>query len=405
MKNIFKAYNSTTSILLLAILGGIFGFIFPNQVDYLKPIGMLFISLLKMLIVPIIFITVLHAIISIKSEHKIIKLAGFTFGYFFVSSLVAGVVGIIIALYLDIGYVNIQLPENFFDMGDNIKNLQNSVKPLSFWDFIFGIIPNNPFLAIVEGKLISVVLFAVFLGIGITNVKHESKQSFINGVAILNEALMFIIKKIMYLAPIATFCLMAYLLGTMGFDILYQVGKLIGVVVLAQGIWVYLFLATIVAVITKKSYLSFVKQILPLQIFAFSTSSSLVSLPKNMETCDKLGVKKTVSSFVLPLGATLNMNGSSLFYAVVTIFFANMFGVSLTFGDYFLIALIATLGSMATPGVPGLSLTIVMVMVAVNVPIIGLPLIFAIDRILDMFTTTVNVIGDTSAAVIANEVI
>ncbi len=403
MNTFLKYYNSPVSIITLAFLGAISGLIFKENTYFLKPIGDLFINLIKMLLVPVIIFTVINATSKLNDHANALQLGVFGFIYFFITSFFAGCLGVFLAYYLSPGIGITSLPTEFLTLPANLSNINPNVK-IGFWDFIFGMIPNNPFKAITEGNLLPILFFAIFLGIGVSYSKNKDKVVVINIVSATSDILMWMVKKVMLLAPIAVFSLMAYLLASIGIEIIYVVGKLFLVVIGGLFIWLYLVLAGSVGLFSKISYWSFVKHIIPLKIVAFSTSSSLVSLPKNIETCDKIGINHNISSFILPIGATLNMNGSSMFYSIVTVFFAQMFGVNLDMYTYFLIAITATLGSMATPGIPGLSLTVVMVMLVANVPLIGLPLIIAIDRILDMFITTVNVIGDTSCAVIADKV-
>jgi Na+/H+-dicarboxylate symporter len=208
---------------------------------------------------------------------------------------------------------------------------------------------------------------------------------------------MLLIKSIMYLAPVGVFALMAYLLATTGLDILYTLLKLILVLILGLVFWIYGVLGLVIIFFTKVKYIDFIKKIIPLQLVAFSTSSSLASIPTNMSVCENLKVNQNVYRFTLPIGATIHMNGSALFYCVVTIFCANFFNIDLSFTTYLIMAVVAMLGSIATPGVPGLSLTVVMVLGVAGVPLAALPLIIAVDRVLDMFITVANAVGDTVA--------
>lgn len=396
-----KYYLSGLNILLLAVLGSICGYLFHDKVLFLKPFGDVFISLIKMLIIPIIFFTVLKATSLLGEHNKAIKLSVFSLLYFLGSSFLAGLLGVALSLYLQPGLGVGSLPQQFLSMSQDMKAAATT-QIVTLWDFIFNMIPLNPVKAMADGNLLPVLFFSIFVGVALSYVKHKDKDSVIKSIDVYAEVFLWIIAKVMYLAPIAVFCLMAYLVATIGLNVIYLVGKLFLTVIVGHIIWVYGVLATLAMFSGKVSYFQFVKTIFPLQLIAFSTSSSLVSLPKNMETCTKLGADKKIMSLILPLGATLNMNGSALYYVVVTMFFAQMFQVDITFYTYILIALTAAFGSMATPGVPGLSLTIIMVILVAHVPLIGLPLIFAVDRILDMPITSVNVVGDTTATMLAS---
>lgn len=401
MNQYVKYYLSGINILLLAVLGGICGYFFHDKVLFLKPFGDIFISLIKMLIVPIIFFTVLKATSLLGEHNKAIKLSIFSLLYFLGSSFLAGLLGVALSLYFKPGIGVGSLPQQFLALSQDMQTAA-ATKIVTIWDFIFSMIPLNPVKAMADGNLLPVLFFSIFVGVALSYVKHKDKDSVIKSIDVYAEVFLWIIAKVMYLAPIAVFCLMAYLVATIGLSVVYLVGKLFLTVIVGHIIWVYGVLAIIAVLSGKVSYLQFIKTIFPLQLIAFSTSSSLVSLPKNMETCNKLGADKKIMSLILPLGATLNMNGSALYYVVVTMFFAQMFQVDITFYTYILIALTAAFGSMATPGVPGLSLTIIMVILVAHVPLIGLPLIFAVDRILDMPITSVNVVGDTTATVLTS---
>lgn len=404
MKNLFKYYNSVAGILILAVLGIIIGYVFGEDIVFLKPFGDLFISLIRMMLIPIIFFTLVNATASFNEHKNALHLGGFALIYFFVTSFLSGLFGVMIAYYLQPGYgIAGELPNELLTLSNDLKDVGN-VKLLTFWDFVFNMIPNNVFKSLADGHVLPILFFAIFMGIGISYTKNENKKFVSNAISVINDVMMWMVAKIMYLAPIAVFSLMAYLVGFIGIEVVFLVSKLFAIIISGLIIWLYVVQALIVSTTTRVSYIKFIRTILPLQLLAFSTSSSLVSLPKNLEVCQKMGADSKIASFILPLGATLNMNGSAFYYCVVTVFFAQMFGVKLDMHLYILIPFVAALASMGTPGVPGLSMTIIMVMVVANVPLLGVPLIIAIDRILDMFITTVNVIGDTACVLISNRI-
>ncbi|MDR0484703.1 MAG: dicarboxylate/amino acid:cation symporter [Alphaproteobacteria bacterium] len=403
MEKFLKIYNNAITIIVLAILGGFCGYIFGDKIFFLKPFGDLFINLIKMLIVPVVFFTVINATSNLNSHSNAVSLGGFTLIYYLCASTISGLLGVLLAYYLEPGIGVMKLPQEFLTLPKELQNVAASTN-VGVWDFIFGMIPNNPIKALTEGNLLPILFFAIFVGVGISYSQNKNKDTLIKTIDAGSDIFMWMVKKIMFLAPIAVFCLIAYLVGSIGIEVVYLVAKLFLVIIIGLLIWVYVFLGGIASIFSNGSYFKFVKTIIPLQILAFGTSSSLVCLPKNMEVSEKLGASKEINNFVLPIGTTLHMNGSALYYSVVTVFFAQMFGVPLDFYTYILIAFTAALGAMATPGVPGLSLTIVMVLLVANVPLIGLPLIIAIDRILDMFITTTNVLGNTVYTTVAQRI-
>lgn len=397
-------YKSTTSILLLCLLGIILGYYYGDGAILLKPIGDLFIALIKMMLIPIVLFAIIQSMSSLQNHSSAFKIGSFALLYFFLSGFISALFGIMLANFMEPGVGLSSLPKDLFASSEEVQNMAKNTS-ISLSKFLFNIIPNNPFDSIAKSSLLQIVFFGIFFGIALSYVKNDKKQIVVDGVVVINDTLMWMIDKIMYLAPLAIFSLMSYLVANIGLDLVFLLAKLFVVIILACFIWIYVILGLCVVLFSKVSYLDYVKTTAPLSMFAFSTSSSMVSLPKNMETCDKLGVSKETSRFILPIAANMNMNGSAFYYTIVTIFFAQIFNVDLSIETIFLMAFIASFGAMATPGVPGASLTIIMVMVVANVPLIAIPIFFAIDRILDMFITMVNVLGDTVCSLIADKVI
>ncbi len=394
-------YKSTTNIFILLILAILFGFYYADYTSYLKPFGDVFISLIKMMLIPVVLFSIINSTSNINKHSQALKIGSFALIYFFVSCFIAGLFGAILALYLQPGSGVVNLPSNLFGITEDVKSM--SVSGLNFWDFIFNLIPLNPAKAISDGKLLPILFFALFFGIAVSYINNNKKEIFIDSISVINDSLMWMISKIMYLSPIAIFCLISYLIGNLGLEILFLLTKLFIVLILACILWIYVFLGIFIILFSNITYINFVKNTFSLILFAFSTSSSMVSLPKNFTTCDSLKINQNTSRFILPLGANLNMNGSAFYYTIMTIFFAQMFQIPIDTHTIILIALTASIGAMATPGIPGASLTIIMVMMVANVPLIGIPIFFTIDRILDMFITTVNVVGDTVCCAIADK--
>jgi len=210
----------------------------------------------------------------------------------------------------------------------------------------------------------------------------------------------------MYVAPIGVFGLMADSIGTFGFDILSLVMKLVFVYLGAILLHGLVFYPLSLKLLSKMDIKEFFKYMWEAQVIAFSTASSMATLPVNMEICEeKLNVSPKTASFVLPLGATINMDGNAIYYALVAVFFAQMFGIELSMGQYIAIILTATIGSIGQAGVPGPTLLVVAVLVAADIPIVGLPMLYALDRIFDMIRTALNITGDATCAVIMDNAI
>jgi Na+/H+-dicarboxylate symporter len=389
-------YNLNFFILLAMILGATTGILMGSSASIFKPLGEIFIQLIKMLVVPLVLFSLISGasnLVNIKSPTKI---ALFFLSFFLISTVLAIVLGLFLGNVFHLG-------ENISDIKHLFKhdpNLQEYKNLSGFWNTILSIIPKNPFLSLVDGSILQVLFFAIFFGISISLLPNQNKKIIIELSNTINDALIWMMLKIMYIAPIGIFGLIADTVGNFGFNILYILLKLFLVFILANVIYIYGFLSVLVKLFSRVGYFNFLKNTLPVKLMAFSTASSLTTLPINIESSTKMGVSKEISSFVLTLGATINMNGNGIFYAVTTIFFANIFNIDLTFNTYILIVITSVLGAIGTAGVPGPSLLLVVVLVSANIPLEGLALIFGVDRIFDMIRTTTNCIGNSACSIL-----
>jgi Na+/H+-dicarboxylate symporter len=367
-----------------------------SSASIFKPLGEIFIQLIKMLVVPLVLFSLISGasnLVNIKSPTKI---ALFVLSFFLISTVLAIVLGLFLGNIFNLG-------ENISDIKHLFKhdpNLQEYKNLSGFWNTILSIIPKNPFLSLVDGSILQVLFIAIFFGISISLLPNQNKKIIIELSNTINDALIWMMLKIMYIAPIGIFGLIADTVGNFGFNILYILLKLFLVFILANVIYIYGFLSVLVKLFSRVGYFNFLKNTLPVKLMAFSTASSLTTLPINIESSTKMGVSKEISSFVLTLGATINMNGNGIFYAVTTIFFANIFNIDLTFNTYILIIITSVLGAIGTAGVPGPSLLLVVVLVSANIPLEGLALIFGVDRIFDMIRTTTNCIGNSACSIL-----
>jgi Na+/H+-dicarboxylate symporter len=389
-------YTLNFFILLAMILGATTGILMGSSASIFKPLGEIFIQLIKMLVVPLVLFSLISGasnLVNIKSPTKI---ALFVLSFFLISTVLAIVLGLFLGNVFHLG-------ENISDIKHLFKhdpNLQEYKNLSGFWNTILSIIPKNPFLSLVDGSILQVLFFAIFFGISISLLPNQNKKIIIELSNTINDALIWMMLKIMYIAPIGIFGLIADTVGNFGFNILYILLKLFLVFILANVIYIYGFLSVLVKLFSRVGYFNFLKNTLPVKLMAFSTASSLTTLPINIESSTKMGVSKEISSFVLTLGATINMNGNGIFYAVTTIFFANIFNIDLTFNTYILIVITSVLGAIGTAGVPGPSLLLVVVLVSANIPLEGLALIFGVDRIFDMIRTTTNCIGNSACSIL-----
>lgn len=271
----------------------------------------------------------------------------------------------------------------------------------SFWATILGMIPTNIFNSLNEANILQILIFCLFFGIALSKLELERRQPLINGINAIVDAMVWMINVVMKFAPIGVFGLMADAIGSFGFSALTVVLKLFVVYIAAILIYGFIGYPIMIKLFSKTSPLKFLVAMKKPQAVALSTASSMATLPVTMETCEEeLGVKNSTAAFVLPLGATINMSGNAIYYGLVAIFFAQIFNIELSISAYIAIIVTSTIGAIGQAGVPGPSFLVVAVLLSAGIPIEGLPLLFALDRIFDMIRTALNITGDAACAVI-----
>ena len=402
-------------ILLGMVFGVLFAFILIQFnwgkafiIDWIKPFGNIFINLLKLIAVPLILGSLIKGVSDLKDISKLSKMGGRTIGLYLLTTILAVSIGLGIVNIIKPGsYISketrTELMDNFAgDANSKIDaaNKQNEAGPLQALE---DIVPSNIIKATTDnGNMLQVIFFAIFFGISMILIPEEQSKpvkAFFDG---FNEVILKMIDVIMLAAPFGVFALLASLVAeSPSIDLfkalgMYGLSVLIGLVLM---IGVYLL---IVKILAKKSPSFFLNGIAPAQLLAFSTSSSAATLPVTMErVVDNLGVDDEVASFVLPIGATINMDGTSLYQAVAAVFIAQAFGMDLSLSAQLGIIVTATLASIGSAAVPGAGMVMLVIVLAqAGIPEAGLALIFAIDRPLDMCRTTVNVTGDAAVSMI-----
>ncbi|MFA8300612.1 MAG: dicarboxylate/amino acid:cation symporter [Hyphomicrobiales bacterium] len=394
------AKNLVFQILLAMLLGIVVGVVMDKEASMFAPLGTLFIQLIKMLVIPLVFVSIIAGAASLGATKSAGKLGLGTLAYFL------GTTAFAVIMALTLGHVfqpgaglSLDSMEGIFSMPEGA----NSATAPGFWESLLGAIPTNPIKALVEGNILQIIVFGMFMGIGISVLDKKKKTVMINGLNYITEALVWMVKVVMYVAPIGVFGLMADAIGTFGFSILGLVAKLLVVYLVAVAIMGVGVFPLTLKLFSKTNLRKFFSAMTKPQMIAFSSASSMAALPENMEVCEKeMGVSKGTSSFVLPLGATINMAGNAIYYALVATFFAQIYHIDLTTGQYVAIILTSTLGSIGQAGVPGPTLLVAAVLIAADIPITGLPLLYALDRIFDMIRTTLNITGDACCAVIVD---
>ena len=368
-----------------------------SLLDKLDFVGRLFIRLLKMIIIPLILASLVSGVVSLGDARNLGRLGGKTFLYYMTTTVLAVTVGLIL--------VNVIRPGERFDPDKAPTTVVDTEsEPPSISSVLEDIVPDNIVDAMAKGSVLSIIFFSILLGTAILSV-GEKAQPLAAFFESLNAVIMKIVGWIMALAPIGVFALMARMIGTLGITVMKPLAFHMLTVLLGLAIHGVIILPLLLRVFARYSPLKFIKDMFSAVLTAFSTASSSATLPITMECIEEnTGASNRVASFVLPLGATVNMDGTALYEAVAAMFIAQTYGIDLSVGQQLVIMLTATLASIGAAAIPSAALvTMVIVLRSVNLPMEGIGMIWAVDRILDMFRTAVNVWGDScGTAIIAN---
>ena len=382
-----------TQIFIAIILGLAVGVALGERATHIKIVGDIFIRLLKVIIIPLILASMVAGIVSLGDMKKLGRIGLKTLIYYMTTTTLAVGIGLIL--------VNLINPGVGVSIGaDAAEDLSGREAP-SVVSIITDILPENLFDAMAKDKVLSIIFFSILLGVAISSIKEKGKP-----LAILFEAFNAVMMKItgwiMQLAPVGIFALMAYTIGTMGLSVIRPLFLYMGTVTLGLIIHAFIILPMLLRILGKYSPVKLFKDVFSALATAFSTASSAATLPITMDCLqENTGVSNKITSFVLPLGATINMDGTALYEAVAAMFIAQAYGIELGLWQQLVIMLTATLASIGAAAIPGAGLiTMVIVLKAVNLPLEGIAMILAVDRLLDMLRTAVNVWGDTCGTVV-----
>ncbi len=399
--------------LIYGIVGAIFGWgAFTS--DWIAPWGKIFINLLKLIAIPLVLGSLVAGVASLSDLKKLSRIGGKTIAIYISTTIVSVTIGLLVVNLFQPGdsvpeEMRIKLQETYqSDVGAKTETAAK-VKERGPLQPLVDMVPDNFFGSAASNRnMLQVVFFAIFLGIGIIQVQNDKSQALLNFFEGLNDVVIKLVDMIMLMAPVGVFALIADTINVIAKDNIEQVGELLGalgfysiVVVFGLATQMLLVYTTILKLFTPMKIGAFFKGIAPAQLLAFSTSSSGATLPVTMERAENnLGVSEEVSSFVLPLGATINMDGTALYQAVAAVFIAQTLGMNLDLGAQLTIILTAVLASIGTAAVPGAGIImLVIILESVSVPSAGIALILGVDRILDMCRTVTNVTGDATVAV------
>jgi Na+/H+-dicarboxylate symporter len=373
---------------------------------FLNFVGTAFIRAITMIVIPLVVASLLVGVASLGDLRKLGRMGGKTLGYYLLTTAVAITIGLVLALLVRPGSrispeSRDQLAADF--SGEAAGRVALAAEKPGVWDVLLNMIPNNPVAAAADGNLLPLIVFVVIFGAALTLLVPERRDAILTFFAGINDAAMIVIDWIMKLAPYAVFALIASVISRFGLDVLQSLAIYTGVVIFGLLLHAVGTYGTLVTLLARLNPLEFFRRIREVPLIAFSTSSSNATLPVTIETAEEdLGVSNSVASFVLPLGATINMDGTALYQGVATVFIAQVYGVDLGFGELLTIVLTATLASIGAAGVPSAGIiTLILVLQSVGLAgqaAAGIALILGVDRILDMIRTAVNVTGDLSCA-------
>lgn len=385
--------NLLTQILIAFVIAIILGMIFGESIEVIKPLGDLFLRLIKFIIAPLILTTLIVGVASTGDPKSLGRVGGKTVAYYLITTAIAIIIGLAFAFVISPGKglsIDVEATEAV-----EVNETEGVVQTF------LNIIPENPFESLTNGNILQIIFFAIFVGLAITFIgkKAEPVYRFFES---FSEIMMKITGIVMRFAPIGILGLVAPIVGQYGAQVLLPLLKIILAVAIACIVHALVVYSVSVKTFAKMNPLTFFKGIGPAAMVAFSTASSAATLPMTIKnTQENLGVSNKVSSFVLPLGATVNMDGTAIYQGIAVVFIAQFYGLELSFMQLVMVVLTTVLASIGTAGVPGAGMIMLaMVLSAIGLPLEGIALIAGVDRVLDMFRTTVNIVGDASCAVV-----
>ena len=381
--------------MVAGILVGLIGIWAPGFADFttkfLKPFGTIFINLLKFIVVPIVILSIVDGIISLKDIKKVGAIGWKIIVYYLCTTALAIVIGLIFA----------NLFKGSFPLLST-EGLEYEAKSANVMDTIVNIFPSSFWGPLVNATMLQVIVIALFLGFGIL-LAGEKGKTFGDWICSANEVFMKIMMLIIKVAPIGVFCMMAWVVANQGPQILGSLALVLLVAYIGYIVHAVLVYSVSVKAFANMSPIKFFKGIAPAMAFAFSSTSSIATLPITKECTDEMGADPTISSFTLPLGATINMDGTAIYMGVCSIFIASCYGIDLSIGQMLTIILTATLASIGTAGTSGAGMIMLtMVLTSVGIPVEGIAIIMGIDRLFDMGRTTINIVGDAAGALVVS---
>ena len=389
--------NLAAQIFIALVLAIIVGLLMGKQAafanSYIKPFGTIFLNLLKFIVCPIVLFSILCGMISMKDIKKVGSIGAKTIVYYLGTTAVAIVIGLIMG----------QLFKGLFPALSTTDLVYEAKEPTPFMNVLIDIFPSNWLKPLVDANMLQIIVIAILLGFGFI-LLGDKVEGFRVLVEQINDVFMKVMELILKLSPIGVFCLLTPVVAENGAKIVGSLAMVLLCAYISYILHALIVYSTTVKTLGGMSPLKFFKGMAPAMIFAFSSASSVGTLPLTLECSEKLGADKDTAAFVLPLGATINMDGTAIYQGVCAIFIAACFGIDLSLGDMATIVITATLASIGTAGVPGAGMVMLaMVLQSVGLPVEGIALVAGVDRIFDMGRTVLNITGDASCAVVVTK--
>ena len=390
MNKKLKLWQKVIIGMVLGILFGVYG---KEYAQYLKPFGDVFLNMIKMVVVPLILFSILNGVISVSDASTFGRLGTRAFLMYMVTTAFAVTIGLTFA--------------NVFEPGVGLTvDLTNPIehqKSEDLKDLFIDIIPSNPVKAMADGKTLQIVVFAFFTGFALILIGDKGREVK-NFISSCTHLVFKMIQLVIQLTPYGVFAIMSWVVADYGIEIMLHLGKFILVVVGALSVQ-YILFGIMLLLFARINPIPFYKKMITTQALALATSSSKATLPTAIsELRNKVGVSKESASFILPLGAAVNMDATAIYLGICAVFFAQIFGVNLDFNHYIILILTATIGSIGAAGFPGGSMVMMgMVLSSVGIPLEGIGVILGIDRILEMLRTMINITGDCTVTLIVDK--
>ncbi|MCR5294272.1 MAG: dicarboxylate/amino acid:cation symporter [Lachnospiraceae bacterium] len=394
-----KKMALSTQIFIALVLAIVAGIALTGAPDfaktYIKPFGTIFLNLIKWIVCPLVFFSIMAGVVSMRDIKKVGAIGGTTVVYYMCTTAFAVSIGLLFA----------NLFKGIFPvLSTSDLVYEPSATSVNFMDTLVGIFPSNFFSPFVNANMLQIIVASLIIGFALILISDGDDSREFKAVEVLNEVCMKAMEMIIKLSPIGVFCLLCPVVAENGPAVLGSLAKVLLVAYLCYVVHAVVVYSASVRMLGGLSPIGFFKGMMPAIIMAFSSASSVGTLPINMECSQKLGADKEVSAFVLPLGATINMDGTAIYQGVCAVFIASCFGIQMTFGQMLTIVLTATLASIGTAGVPGAGMVMLaMVLQSVGLPVEGIALVAGVDRIFDMGRTVVNITGDASCAIVVSE--